>query len=89
MWAGFYKPPAFLLPQKTVIRKRPVPVCPHPYPRFITAFPEKSLSAPIHGEFHTNLFLRNQGYTIDGLVEHCYRFVKPRNVSIVRCDMAE
>jgi FkbM family methyltransferase len=52
-------------------------------------FPYLDRIEHLRGEFHTNLFLRNQGYTIDGLVEHCQRFVKPRNMSIVRCDMAE
>jgi hypothetical protein len=43
----------------------------------------------MRGEFHTNGLLRSKGYTIDGLVAHCRRFVKPENFSYVSCDMAE
>jgi FkbM family methyltransferase len=52
-------------------------------------FPYLDRVEHMRGEFHINSTLRTQGYTIERLVQHCHKFIEPRNLSYVSCAMAE
>lgn len=41
------------------------------------------------GEFHINATLRAQGYSIEGLLEHCGRFVDPARIHVTTAEMSE
>ncbi len=41
------------------------------------------------GEFHNNTLLREQGYTIEGLVEYCQQFFPPNRIFVNPSDMSE
>lgn len=43
----------------------------------------------LSGEFHINEYLKNKGYSIEGLYEYCKKYVKLKNISYTSCDMAE
>lgn len=43
----------------------------------------------LRGEFHINEHLRQQGYSIDRLAQHCQRFIRPERVVFVSCQMFE
>jgi FkbM family methyltransferase len=43
----------------------------------------------IRGEFHINAKLRQEGYSIEGLVAHCEKFVPGQNIKVVKITMAE
>lgn len=43
----------------------------------------------LSGEFHINAHLAQQGYSIEGLYDHCRRFVRAEHICYTACHMAE
>jgi FkbM family methyltransferase len=43
----------------------------------------------LRGEFHINSNLEGQGYSIEGLFQHCSKSIRPEQIRYVPCKMAE
>lgn len=43
----------------------------------------------LRGEFHCNRLLLERGYSIEGLLDHCARFIPAANILVDRLEMGE